>query len=134
VLFRSATFVGVCVEFVAAITWLSELFRIGSRRKKSSGGTQAFASIGGLLDGDRRQRLGDRPRQHTARASNFGTLQRPRQLALHPADGLMPAIPIALLLPFVPESQAWLARREAGTLRRASFGELFSRHRVAPPW
>src|SRR6185369_14486654 len=40
--------------------------------------------------------------------------------------GLLPAIPIALLLPFVPESQAWRERRQAGTLKRPSFGELFS--------
>jgi hypothetical protein len=40
--------------------------------------------------------------------------------------GLLPAIPIALLLPFVPESKVWRERRAAGTLRRPSFGELFS--------
>jgi hypothetical protein len=41
--------------------------------------------------------------------------------------GLLPAIPIALLLPFVPESKAWQERRLAGTLRRPRFAELFSR-------
>jgi len=40
--------------------------------------------------------------------------------------GLLPALPIALLLPFVPESKVWQERRRAGTLRRPSFGELFS--------
>src|SRR5205814_7750417 len=40
--------------------------------------------------------------------------------------GLSPAIPIALMLPFVPESQIWLERRRAGTLRRPSLLELFS--------
>jgi hypothetical protein len=40
--------------------------------------------------------------------------------------GLLPAIPIALLLPFVPESRVWLEKRRAGTLKRPSLGELFS--------
>src|SRR5262249_21377860 len=38
----------------------------------------------------------------------------------------LPAIPIALLLPFVPESKLWQEKRRAGTLRRPSMGELFS--------
>jgi len=40
--------------------------------------------------------------------------------------GLLPAIPIALLLPFVPESQAWREKRTAGTLKRPSLAELFA--------
>jgi hypothetical protein len=40
--------------------------------------------------------------------------------------GILPAIPIALLLPFVPESQVWKERRAAGTLKRPSFAALFS--------
>src|SRR5436853_7874632 len=40
--------------------------------------------------------------------------------------GLIPALPIALLLPFVPESAVWLERKRAGTLRRPRFGELFA--------
>lgn len=37
IFFRCATFVGVCVEFVAAITWLAELFQIGNKRSSPSG-------------------------------------------------------------------------------------------------
>jgi hypothetical protein len=40
--------------------------------------------------------------------------------------GILPAIPIALMLPFVPESKVWRDRRASGTLKRPSFGELFS--------
>src|SRR3954471_22160185 len=47
--FRCATFIGVCVEFVAAITWLAELFPDKRQKELVLGGTQAFASIGGLL-------------------------------------------------------------------------------------
>src|ERR671912_1391931 len=47
--FRCTTFVGVCVEFVAAVAWLAELFTQHERREKVLGYTQAFSSVGGLL-------------------------------------------------------------------------------------
>src|SRR5205809_867815 len=47
--FRCTTFVGVCVEFVAAITWLAELFPDKRQKELVLGSTQAFASVGGLL-------------------------------------------------------------------------------------
>src|SRR5437764_5618593 len=46
---RCATFVGVCVEFVAAVAWLAELFPNPKQREKVLGYTQAFSSVGGLL-------------------------------------------------------------------------------------
>src|SRR5215217_7672921 len=46
---RCTTFVGVCVEFVAAVAWLAELFPHPRQREKVLGYTQAFSSIGGLL-------------------------------------------------------------------------------------
>ena len=46
---RCTTFVGVCVEFVAAVAWLAELFPNPQQRERCSGYTQAFSSIGGLL-------------------------------------------------------------------------------------
>src|SRR3982074_452961 len=48
-LWRCATFVGVCVEFVAAVAWLSELFPNKRQRELAVGWTQAFASVGGLF-------------------------------------------------------------------------------------
>jgi MFS family permease len=124
-IFRSATFVGVCVEFVAAITWLSELFPDRKQKEKVLGWTQAFASIGGLMvTGVNAWVL--------AHANGLPGLPITEPFNAHATwrytllTGLIPALPIALLLPFVPESQAWLARRKAGTLRRPSFGELFS--------
>src|SRR5215213_1384356 len=47
--FRCLVFIGVCVEFVAAVAWLAELFPEYERREKVLGYTQAFSSIGGLL-------------------------------------------------------------------------------------
>ena len=46
---RCCTFVGVCVEFVAAVAWLSELFENPKQREAIVGYTQAFGSIGGVL-------------------------------------------------------------------------------------
>src|SRR5947199_3121984 len=48
---RSTTFIGVCVEFVAAVAWLAELFPNPVQREFVLGYTQAFSSAGGLLVG-----------------------------------------------------------------------------------
>ncbi|MEZ5391666.1 MAG: MFS transporter [Bryobacterales bacterium] len=48
-LFRCTTFIGVSVEFVAAVAWLAELFPDPKQRESVLGYTQAFSSIGGLL-------------------------------------------------------------------------------------
>ena len=40
---------GVCVEFVAAVAWLAELFDDHAQRERALGYTQAFSSFGGLL-------------------------------------------------------------------------------------
>ncbi len=125
VFFRSATFVGVCVEFVAAITWLAELFPDKKQREKALGWTQAFASIGGLMVTGVNVWI-------VAHAATLPALPIAEPFNAHGSwrylllTGLLPALPIALLLPFVPESKVWQERRRAGTLRRPSFGELFS--------
>src|SRR6266496_445476 len=46
---RCTTFIGVCVEFVAAVAWLAELFPHPRQREAVLGYTQAFSSIGGLM-------------------------------------------------------------------------------------
>src|SRR5437660_12859027 len=45
---RCLTFIGVCVEFVAAVAWVAELFPNPEQRERSLGYTQAFSSLGGL--------------------------------------------------------------------------------------
>ena len=47
--FRSTTFIGVCVEFVAAVAWLAELFPDPKQRETVLGYTQAFSSLGGMM-------------------------------------------------------------------------------------
>src|ERR671915_1159402 len=46
---RCFVFIGVCVEFVAAVALLAGLFTPPKRREKVLGYTQAFSSLGGLL-------------------------------------------------------------------------------------
>ena len=41
-------FVGVCIEFVAAITWIAEVFADKAQKEKWLGITQLFASLGGV--------------------------------------------------------------------------------------
>ena len=125
VFFRCTTFIGVCVEFVAAITWLAELFPDPRRKKIVLGSTQAFASVGGLLVTGVNVWV-------VAHANTLPALPLPEIFNAHAAwrytlfTGLVPAILIAFLLPFVPESQIWRERRQAGTLKRPSFGALFA--------
>ncbi len=124
-LFRCTTFIGVCVEFVAAITWLAELFEDRRTRELAIGWTQAFASVGGLVvtwvnqlavtHGDALPAL---PVHEPFDPHAFW-----RYTLL---TGLVPGALILLLMPFVPESRVWLERKRAGTLRRPRFGELFS--------
>jgi MFS family permease len=127
IFFRSATFIGVCVEFVAAITWLSEVFEDRKQREKWLGITQAFASLGGVAV----TAVSIWISSHGMSLPHMGL-----PLGLGSADpgswryllmtGLLPAIPIALMLPFVPESKVWKERRAAGALKRPSFAALFA--------
>lgn len=41
-------------------------------------------------------------------------------------SGVIPALPLILIRPFLPESPEWQRKKEAGTLRRPSISELFS--------
>jgi MFS family permease len=46
---RCTTMIGVSVEYVAAVTWLAELFPNPKQRESVLGYTQAFFSLGGLM-------------------------------------------------------------------------------------
>jgi MFS family permease len=131
--FRCLIFIGVCVEFVAAVAWLAELFPNPSQREKVLGYTQAFSSIGGLLAaviyGLILSYKSEFPRLHIPEAlvPIFGKIiggnAEWRYMLM---SGLLPAIPLLVIRPFLPESPAWQAKRSQGTLRRPSFAQLFS--------
>lgn len=127
IFFRSTTFIGVCVEFVAAITWLAEVFEDKKQRERWLGITQAFASLGGVL-------VTLVSAYVLANSKNFWHAGLP--LAPNGSEpaawryllmtGFFPAIPIALLLPFVPESRIWKEKKAAGTLKRPKISALFA--------
>ncbi len=117
--FRCCVFVGVCVEFVAAVAWLAELFPNHEQREKVLGYTQAFSSFGGLLvavmAGLAAQYALLLPAIHGDHAAWRYTL----------ISGLIPAIPLILVRPFLPESPAWQKKRQEGSLKRPSIMALF---------
>lgn len=133
--FRCTTFIGVCVEFVAAVAWLAELFPNPRQREQVLGYTQAFSSIGGLLVAIVSELI-------TLKADGLpavgipgflipvlGTIKEgfehaPWRYTL--MSGLLPALPLIIIRPFLPESPVWAEKRAKGTLRRPSFAELFS--------
>jgi MFS family permease len=127
IFFRCTTFIGVCVEFVAAITWLAEVFEDKKQRERWLGITQAFASLGGVFV----TMVSAWVLTNLATLPAFGLpsglgSSAPASWRFLLLTGLLPAIPIALLLPFVPESRIWKEKRAAGTLKRPSFAALFS--------
>jgi MFS family permease len=117
--FRCLVFIGVCVEFVAAVAWLAELFPDRIQREKVLAYTQAFSSLGGLLVGAMNllaARLAlDLPAIHGGHEAWRYTL----------ISGVIPAIPLILIRPFLPESPEWQRKREAGQLKRPSILALF---------
>jgi MFS family permease len=114
-LFRCGTFVGVCVEFVAAVAWLAELYADPAERERVIGWTQACASLGGLL----------------VSGVYYGVVSIADSLpAIHGAhepwrymliSGLFPALPLIVVRPFLPESPLW-QRPSAGMRSRARSG------------
>src|SRR6185295_15553412 len=127
VFFRSTTFIGVCVEFVAAITWLAEVFSDPKQRERWLGITQAFASLGGVLVTVMSIWVSAHIKSlpHIGLPAGLGSTD-PATWRYLLMTGLLPAIPIALLLPFVPESKIWKEKRASGTLKRPSFAALFA--------
>jgi MFS family permease len=132
---RCTTFIGVCVEFVAAVAWLAELFPQHTQRERVLGYTQAFSSFGGLLvaviNGLIVQNAASLP---AVALPDFltGLLGGIDPKHQHEAwrytlmSGLIPALPLVVIRPFLPESPVWAAKKEAGTLKRPSVRELFA--------
>jgi MFS family permease len=118
--FRCTTFIGVCVEFVAAVAWLAELFDEPKQRERVLGYTQAFSSVGGALVTLANQLClsysASLPAVNGAHEAWRYTLM----------SGVIPALPLILIRPFLPESPAWAQKRAAGTLKRPSIAALFS--------
>ncbi len=117
--FRTTTFIGVCVEFVAAVAWLAELFTEPKRRESVIGWTQAFSSLGGFMVSLMALLIA---KISLSLPAIQGTHDNWRYLLI---SGIIPAIPLLVIRPFLPESPVWKERSAAGTLKRPSLGELF---------
>jgi MFS family permease len=116
---RCTTFIGVCVEFVAAVAWLAELFPNPKQRETVLGFTQAFSSLGGLLVTGTYV-LAEKYAHYLPDIAEGNNAWRWTLIS-----GLIPALPVIVIRPFLPESPAWKAKKEQGTLKRPSFAELF---------
>jgi MFS family permease len=118
--FRCTTFVGVCVEFVAAVAWLAELFPDPKTRESVLGYTQAFSSVGGIMV------------TGAYALANAWHNSLPEIAGGHSAwrytliSGVIPALPLILIRPFLPESPAWQEKKQAGTLKRPSLAAIFA--------
>ena len=116
---RCTTFVGVVVEFVAAVAWLAELFPEPKQREAVLGYTQAFSSVGGLLVSGAYFLI-------VTYADALPAIQgdhEPWRYTL--MSGVIPALPLIVIRPFLPESPTWAEKKAAGTLGRPSVFELF---------
>ncbi len=117
---RCCTFIGVCVEFVAAVAWLAELFTDPTQRERVIGYTQAFASIGGLMVTGAYYLI---VTYADALPEIRGGHEAWRYTMI---SGVIPAIPLIVIRPFLPESPAWREKKLAGTLKRPSVFALFT--------
>ncbi|SVB91234.1 uncharacterized protein METZ01_LOCUS244088, partial [marine metagenome] len=133
--FRCLVFIGVCVEFVAAVAWLTELFPDPVQREKVLGYTLAFSSVGGLsvaiVNGFLAQMAlaGDLPNIPGWFSGFLGPVDVESSRAVWRytlMSGLIPAIPLIVIRPFLPESPAWQRKKDAGDLKRASLSALFT--------
>jgi MFS family permease len=133
--FRCLTFIGVCLEFVAAIAWLAELFTDPHRRERVLGYTQAFGSAGGFLVAVvygwmvQLEQAGRLPAVSLPDWLNFfgGEISDPNAAWRYTLmSGLIPALPLIVIRPFLPESPEWLRKKQAGTLKRPSIAAIFS--------
>lgn len=117
--FRCTTFIGVSVEFVAAIAWLAELFSDQKQREAVLGWTQAFSSVGGIL-------VTGAYYLAVTYGSSFPEIYGGHEAWRYTLiSGLIPAIPLMIIRPFLPESPMWEKKRAEGALRRPNIGEIF---------
>jgi sugar phosphate permease len=118
-LFRCTTIIGVCVEYVAAVAWLAELFREPRQREAVLGYTQVASAFGSFMVAGA-----------FYVAATYGH-RLPAVLGLHETwryallFGVIPALPLIVVRPFLPESPIWRQKKSEGTLSRPRIKELF---------
>jgi MFS family permease len=117
--FRCTTIIGVCMEFVAGVAWVAELFPNPKQRESVLGYTQAAFGLGGLM-------VTGAYYVAVTYAERFPPIHGSHEAWRYTLlSGLIPAIPLILTRPFLPESPIWLEKKSKGALKRPSFAELF---------
>jgi MFS family permease len=127
---RCLTFIGVCVEFVAAVAWLAELFPNPRQRETILGVTQAFSSLGGVAVTGVNW-LANHYVLSLPAIPGIGDSSAWRYTLI---SGVLPAIPLMIIRPFLPESPAWQEKKRLGTLKRPSIAELFRPEFLRTTW
>src|SRR5271165_3877097 len=94
---RCTTFIGVSVEFVAAVAWLAELFPDPKQRESVLGYTQAFSSLGGIMVTGSYWLINSVLLDYLP--TIFGE-QVPWRYTL--ISGVIPALPLIFIRPFLP--------------------------------
>jgi MFS family permease len=118
-IFRCVTVIGVCVENVAGVAWVAELFSNPKQRESALGYTQAAFGFGGLMATGAYFAA-------VTYAEHFPAIRMGHEAWRYALlSGLIPAIPLVLVRPFLPESPLWQEKKNKGTLKRPSIAELF---------
>lgn len=118
---RCTTFIGVSTEFVAAVAWVAELFPDPRQRESALGYTQAFGGIGGLL-------VTGTYYLAVTYADQLPTVNGGHQAWRYTLiSGMIPALPLLVIRPFLPESRIWQNNRLKGEWARPHLRVLFSR-------
>jgi MFS family permease len=110
-------FSALAAGFATSVEWL---VTDPVQRERVVGYTQAFSSFGGLMVTGAYYLV-----------VTYGE-SLPEVRGGHEAwrytlmSGVIPAIPLIVIRPFLPESPSWADKKRAGTLKRPSFGALFT--------
>jgi MFS family permease len=119
VVFRCTTMIGVGVEYVAALAWLAELFPHPKQRESVLAYTQSFYALGGLM-------VVGAYYLAVTYAERFPTIRGGHEAWRYTLlSGIIPAIPLIFVRPFLPESPVWREKKSQGTLKRPRIRELF---------
>ena len=119
VVFRCTTMIGVSVEYVAALAWLAELFPHPKQRESVLAYTQSFYAFGGLM-------VVGAYYLAVTYAERFPSIRGGHEAWRYTLlSGIIPAIPLIFVRPFLPESPVWQEKKYQGTLKRPRIRELF---------
>jgi Na+/melibiose symporter-like transporter len=118
-IFCCLTIIGTCVEYVAGVAWVAELFSNPKQREAALGYTQAAVGLGGIL-------VTGVYYVAVTFAEHFPAIRGGHAAWRYTLfAGLIPAIPLILIRPFLPESPVWREKKSKGTLKRPNVIELF---------